>query len=69
MPPRQTCERCLEDIRENWVELGNTGVVWKILPLSGMTTSTCHARPCLFLGLIRPAKGADTPMVHIIDGS
>ncbi|MEZ4549478.1 MAG: hypothetical protein R2874_03100 [Desulfobacterales bacterium] len=21
------------------------------------------------LGLIRPAKGADTPMVHIIDGS
>ena len=27
VPPRQTCEKDLTDIRDNWVYLGNTGVV------------------------------------------
>ena len=27
VPPRQTCERCFEDIRDNWVDLKDTGEI------------------------------------------
>ncbi|MEZ4568088.1 MAG: hypothetical protein R2860_14415 [Desulfobacterales bacterium] len=27
VPPRQTCERCFENISENWWDVKNTGVV------------------------------------------
>ena len=66
VPPRQTCERCLEDIRDNWVELGNTGVVENFTIVRYDDKHLPRKAP-FALGLIR-LEGADTPMVHIIDG-
>jgi uncharacterized OB-fold protein len=66
IPPRSTCERCLSDISENWVELKDTGTV------TGFTVvryAEPHqpAEPPYILALIK-LDGADTPIPHIIEG-
>ena len=66
VPPRSTCERCLSDISENWVELKNTGSV------AGFTIVR-YAEPHqpveapYILALIK-LDGADTPIPHIVKG-
>jgi uncharacterized OB-fold protein len=66
VPPRQTCERCLEDIRENWVELGNTGEVVNFTVVRYEDKHLPRKVPFV-LALIK-LDGADTPLVHILEG-
>ncbi len=66
VPPRQTCERCLADIRDNWVMLENRGEVVNYTVVREQDKHLPRKTPYI-LGLIK-LDGADTPMAHIIDG-
>lgn len=66
VPPRQTCERCLSDIRDNWVPVENSGEVVNFTVVREQDKHLPRKTPYI-LGLIK-LDGADTPMVHIIDG-
>jgi uncharacterized OB-fold protein len=66
VPPRQTCERCMETIATNWVDLGTTGELVNFTVVRYDDGHLPRKAPFV-LGLIKLA-GADTPMVHIIDG-
>ncbi|MFO8113592.1 MAG: Zn-ribbon domain-containing OB-fold protein [Desulfosalsimonadaceae bacterium] len=66
VPPRQTCERCLSDIRDNWVTLENSGEVVNFTVVREHDKHLPRKTPYI-LGLIR-LDGADTPMAHIIEG-
>lgn len=66
VPPRQTCERCMEDIRSNWVELSNTGEVVNFTVVHYDDKHLPRKAPFV-LAMIR-LDGADTPMPHIVDG-
>ena len=66
VPPRSTCEYCFTDISENWVDLKDTGTV------TGFTVVRYEephqpVKPPYILALIK-LDGADTPMVHIVQG-
>ncbi|MDZ7831462.1 MAG: MaoC/PaaZ C-terminal domain-containing protein [Desulfobacterales bacterium] len=66
VPPRQTCERCFEDISENWVDVENTGTV------TGFTIiryAEPHQpfKPPYILAQIK-LDGADTALTHIVKG-
>ena len=66
VPPRQTCEKCFEDLSENWVEVKETGVV------TGFTVVRYPephqpAKPPYILAMIK-LDGADTPFAHIVRG-
>ena len=66
VPPRQTCERCLEDIRDNWVELGNSG---EVVNFTVVRYDDKHLpRKAPFVLAMIKLDGADTPMVHILEG-
>ena len=66
VPPRQTCERCMEDIRDNWVELGNTG---EVVNFTVVRYDDKHLpRKAPFVLAMIQLEGADTPMVHILEG-
>jgi uncharacterized OB-fold protein len=66
VPPRQTCERCLEDIRDNWVELGNSG---EVVNFTVVRYDDKHLpRKAPFVMAMIKLDGADTPMVHILEG-
>jgi len=66
VPPRQTCEKCLADIRDNWVDLGDTG---EIVNFTVVRYADKHLPkdPPFVLAMIK-LEGADTPLVHIVDG-
>lgn len=66
VPPRQTCERCMETISGNWVDLGATGELVNFTVVRYDDGHLPRKAPFV-LGLIKLA-GADTPLVHIIDG-
>ena len=66
VPPRQTCERCMDDIRDNWVELKNTGTVTNFTVVR-YEDKHMPKKPPYVLALIQ-LDGADTPMTHILDG-
>ncbi|MGB9499537.1 MAG: Zn-ribbon domain-containing OB-fold protein [Dissulfuribacterales bacterium] len=66
VPPRQTCEQCLEDIRDNWVELGNTGAVVNFTVVRYNDKHLPRKAPFV-LAMIK-LDNADTPMVHILEG-
>jgi len=65
VPPRQTCERCMADIRENWVPVENTGEVVNFTVVRYNDKHLPREAPYI-LALIK-LDGADTPMVHILD--
>ncbi|MFO7560053.1 MAG: Zn-ribbon domain-containing OB-fold protein [Desulfobacterales bacterium] len=66
VPPRQTCERCMEDIRNNWVELANTG---ELVNFTVVRYDDKHLpRKAPFVLAMIKLDGADTPMVHILEG-
>jgi uncharacterized OB-fold protein len=66
VPPRQTCEKCLADIRDNWVDLGDTG---EIVNFTVVRYADGHLprKPPFVLAMIR-LDGADTPLIHIVEG-
>ncbi len=66
LPPRQTCERCLEDIRDKWVALESTGVVVNFTVVRQQDKHLPRKTPYV-LGMIK-LDGADTPIVHIVEG-
>lgn len=66
VPPRQSCERCLADIRDNWVEVGPTGILENFTVVR-YADSHLPRKPPFVLGLIK-LKGADTPLAHIVEG-
>ena len=64
VPPRSTCELCLSEISDNWVELENKGTV------TGFTVIHYEephqpVKPPYILALIK-LGGADTAMTHIV---
>jgi uncharacterized OB-fold protein len=66
VPPRQTCERCMEDIRNNWVELKNTG---EVVNFTVVRYDDKHLpRKAPFVLAIIKIDDADTPMTHIVEG-
>ncbi len=66
VPPRQTCERCMEDIRNNWVDLKSGGEVVNFTVVRYDDRHLPRKAPFV-LGMIR-LEGADSPMVHILEG-
>ena len=66
VPPRQTCERCLSDLTENWVELSDTGEVTNFTIVR--TDDRHNPRKAPFVLALIKLGGADTPMAHIVEG-
>ena len=65
VPPRKTCPVCFEKI-DNWVEVSSAGVVESFTVARRQLAAIARKVPVIF-GLIR-LDGADTAMVHYIDG-
>ena len=66
VPPRQTCERCMEDIRDNWVTLADTG---EVVNFTVVRYDEKHLpRKAPFVLAMIKLDGADTPMAHIVEG-
>jgi uncharacterized OB-fold protein len=66
VPPRQTCERCMEDIRNNWVGLKNIG---EVINFTVVRYDDKHLpRKAPFVLAMIKLDGADTPMPHILEG-
>ncbi len=66
VPPRQTCDVCLEDIRDNWVDVKDAGEI------TNFTVIRYHDKhlpkePPYVLALIR-LDGADTSLAHVVEG-
>lgn len=66
VPPRQTCEKCLSDIRDNWVDLDNTGEI-KNFTVVRYADGHLPKEPPFILAQIL-LGGADTPLTHIVEG-
>jgi len=66
VPPRQTCAFCMEDLRENWVELKNEGEVTNYTVVRYEDKHLPRKAPFI-LAMIK-LGGADTPLVHILEG-
>ena len=66
VPPRQTCERCMEDLRDQWVDVKTTGELVNFTVIRYDDGHLPRKAPFV-LGLVK-LDGADTPMAHIIDG-
>ncbi len=65
VPPRQTCEKDLVDIRDNWVEVRNTGVVTNFTVVRYDDKHLPRKAPFV-IALIK-LEGADTPFAHILE--
>ncbi len=66
VPPRNTCEHCLSDLSDAWVDLKNTGTI------TGYTIIRYEephqpAKPPYIQAMVK-LDGADTPFVHIVKG-
>ena len=66
VPPRQTCPICMEDIRDNWLELKNSGEVTNFTVVR-YEDRHLPRKPPFILAMIK-LDCADTPMVHILEG-
>jgi 3-hydroxybutyryl-CoA dehydratase len=66
LPPRRTCERCMADLSEAWVELKPTGTVTGFTVVRYAEPHQPVAPPYI-LALIQ-LDGADTPICHIVRG-
>ena len=66
LPPRQTCERDLTDIRDNWVEVQPSGEVVNFTVVRYDDKYLPRKAP--FVMALIKLDGADTPIVHILDG-
>lgn len=66
VPPRQTCDVCMEDIRDNWVDVQNTGKVTNFTVVRYNDKHLPKKAPYI-LAMIK-LEGADTPLVHVVEG-
>ena len=66
VPPRQTCDVCLEDIRDNWVDVKNTGEVTNFTVVRYDDKHLPKKAPYI-LAMIK-LDGADTSLVHVVEG-
>lgn len=66
VPPRQTCDVCMEDIRDNWVDVKNTGEVTNFTVVRYNDKHLPKKAPYI-LAMIR-LDGADTSLVHVVEG-
>jgi 3-keto-5-aminohexanoate cleavage enzyme len=66
VPPRQTCERCLADIRDNWVDLKDTGEITNFTIVRYDDEHLPRKAP--FVMALIKLDGADTTMAHIVEG-
>jgi len=65
VPPRQTCEVCMEDLSNQWVTLSNQG---RVVNHTVIRYDDRHLpRKAPFVLAMILLKGADTPMVHILE--
>jgi uncharacterized OB-fold protein len=66
VPPRKTCEKCLLDIGDHWVDLGNSG---ELVNFTVVRYKDGHLpkEPPFIMAMIK-LDGADTPLVHILEG-
>lgn len=65
LPPRQVCDRDFTDIRDNWVDVKNTGVVTNFTVVRYDDRHLPRKAPFV-LALIK-IDGADTPFMHILE--
>jgi uncharacterized OB-fold protein len=66
VPPRQTCDICMEDIRDNWVDVQNTGEVTNFTVVRYDDKHLPKKAPYI-LAMIK-LDGADTSLVHVVGG-
>ena len=66
VPPRQTCDVCLEDIRDNWVDVQNTGEVTNFTVVRYDDKHLPRKAPYV-LAMIK-LDGADSSLVHVVEG-
>lgn len=66
IPPRKTCERCFENIGENWVELSDQGEVTNFTVVRYDDKHLPRKAPYV-MALVK-LDGADTPVAHILEG-
>ena len=66
VPPRQICDVCMEDIRDNWVDVQNTGEVTNFTVVRYDDKHLPKKAPYI-LAMIK-LDGADTPLVHVVEG-
>jgi uncharacterized OB-fold protein len=66
VPPRQTCDICMEDVRDNWVDVQNTGEVTNFTVVRYDDKHLPKKAPYV-LAMIK-LEGADTSMVHVVEG-
>ena len=65
-PPREFCEKDLAKLDENWVELGNEGIITNYTIVNYNDRHLPLKAPYI-LALIK-VDGADTPFAHIVSG-
>ena len=66
IPPRQTCERDMTDLRDAWVDLKNTG---EVVNFTVVRYNDRHLpRKAPFVLAMIKLDGADTPFAHILEG-
>ena len=66
VPPRQTCDVCMEDIRDNWVDVQNTGKITNFTVVRYKDKHLPKKAPYV-LAMIQ-LDGADTSLVHVVEG-
>ncbi len=66
VPPRQTCDVCMEDIRDNWVDVQSTGKVTNFTVVRYDDKHLPKKAPYV-LAMIQ-LDGADTSLVHVVEG-
>ncbi len=66
VPPVEYCERDFTKIDENWVELGDEGIISGFTIVNYNDTHLPRKAPYI-LALIK-VDGADTPFAHIVEG-
>ena len=66
VPPRQICDVCMEDIRDNWVDVQNTGKVTNFTVVRYDDKHLPKKAPYV-LAMIQ-LDGAGTSLVHVVEG-
>ncbi len=66
VPPRQTCDVCMEDIRDNWADVQNSGKVTNFTVVRYDDKHLPKKAPYV-LAMIQ-LDGADTSLVHVVEG-
>lgn len=66
VPPREYCEKDLTKLTDNWVELGNEGVITNYTVVHYNDRHLPKKAPYI-LALIK-VDGADTPFIHVVEG-